>query len=77
MLGTIAGDLALTLGARGGIFIAGGIVPRMQDALDKSGFRARFVAKGRYREYLESIPTFLITDPIPAFFGLRTLLGYR
>lgn len=77
MLGTVAGDLALTTGARGGVYIAGGIVPRLVDALDKSEFRARFEAKGRYRDYLAPIPTYLITAALPAFRGLRHLLGYR
>jgi glucokinase len=77
MLGTVAGDIALTLGARGGVYIAGGIVPRLIDALDKSEFRARFEAKGRYRDYVSAIPTHLITAPLPAFRGLRHLLGYR
>jgi glucokinase len=77
MLGTVAGDLALTTGARGGVYIAGGIVPRMVDALEKSEFRARFENKGRYREYMAGIPTYVITAPLPAFRGLRHLLGYR
>ena len=77
MLGTVAGDLALTSGARGGVYIAGGIVPRLVEPLMKSEFRARFEAKGRYRDYLAAIPTYLITAPLPAFRGLRHLLGYR
>ena len=77
LLGTTAGNLALTVGARGGVFIGGGIVPRVLDACAKSGFRDRFTAKGRYRDYLEGIPTYVITDPLPALRGLRTLLGYR
>jgi len=76
-LGMVAGDLALTTGARGGVFIAGGIVPQLLEALDKSEFRARFEAKGRYKSYLAAIPTHVITDPLPAFRGLRHLLGYR
>ncbi len=60
LLGTVAGNLALTLGARGGVFIGGGIAAKLGDAIDKSGFRERFVDKGRYREYLEGIPTLLI-----------------
>jgi glucokinase len=76
-LGTVAGDLALTTGARGGVFIAGGIVPRLLDEIEKSEFRARFEAKGRYASYLGAIPTHVITDPLPAFRGLRHLLGYR
>lgn len=77
LLGVAAGNLALTLGARGGVYIAGGIVPKLLDAFEKSEFRARFEAKGRYRWYMERIPTYAITEPLPAFVGLRTLLGYR
>jgi glucokinase len=77
LLGTIAGNLAVTTGARGGVFIAGGIVPRLVEQLRASEFRARFEAKGRYRDYLAAIPTQLITAPLPAFRGLKYLLGYR
>jgi glucokinase len=77
MLGTIAANLAVTTGAHGGVYIAGGIVPRLVEQLHKSEFRARFEAKGRYRDYLKAIPTSLITAPLPAFRGLRYLLGYR
>ncbi|MGQ0595113.1 MAG: glucokinase [Gammaproteobacteria bacterium] len=73
-LGSIAGDLALTLGALGGIYLAGGILPRLADALGDSEFRERFVAKGRYRRYLESIPTHLIVHPCPALPGLCALV---
>jgi glucokinase len=76
-LGMVAGDLALITGARGGVFIAGGIVPQLLDELAKSEFRARFEAKGRYASYLGAIPTHVITAPLPAFRGLRHLLGYR
>ena len=76
LLGAAAGDLALTLGARGGVFIGGGIVPRIRAEFVRSRFRERFVSKGRYRSYLDAIPTWLITDPIPAFTGLKILLGY-
>jgi glucokinase len=77
MLGTVAGNLALTVGARGGVFVAGGIVPQMLDAFAKSGFRERFEAKGRFKDYLSDIPTHVITAELPAFRGLRALLGYR
>jgi glucokinase len=77
MLGTVASNLALTTGARGGVYIAGGIVPRILDELRKSEFRARFDQKGRYHEYLAAIPTYVITAPLPAFRGLKHLLGYR
>ena len=77
LLGTVAGNLALTVGARGGVFIGAGIVPQLIRELEASPFRERFVAKGRYRDYMESIPTFVITEPQAAFRGLRKLLGYR
>ena len=77
VLGTVAGDVALTFGARGGLYVAGGIVPKVLDAFVKSDFRARFEAKGRYRSYLEAIPTHVITADRPAFRGLRQILGYR
>jgi glucokinase len=77
MLGTVAGNLALTMGARGGVFIAGGIVPRLLDLLEHSPFRERLTAKGRYRSYLEAIPSYVLTHSHPAFVGLRSLLGYR
>jgi glucokinase len=77
MLGTVAGNLALTAGARGGVFIAGGIVPHLCEAFAKSEFRERFEAKGRYHAYLAAIPTPVIIADLPAFRGLRQLLGYR
>lgn len=73
MLGTTASNLALSLGARGGIYLAGGILPRMKRALAKSGFRARFEDKGRFKPYLESIPVWLVVHPQPAFAGLAAL----
>lgn len=74
-LGTVAGNLALTLGARGGVYIAGGIAPRLADHLERLGFRERFTAKGRHVAYMTAIPTTLILHPLPAFLGLRTLLS--
>ena len=73
MLGTVAGNLALTLGALGGVFIAGGILPRMPEALVASTFRDRFEAKGRFRDYLAPIPAWLVRHPQPAFAGLAAL----
>lgn len=77
MLGSFASDLALTAGARGGVYIAGGIIPRLRKAFAASAFRERFVAKGGHRGYLEAIPTYVITAEEPALLGLRTVLGYR
>jgi glucokinase len=69
ILGTLGGNLALTLGARGGLYIAGGIVPRMGGAFDRSPFRERFLDHGRFRDYLEAIPTFVITAPHAGLLG--------
>jgi glucokinase len=77
MLGTVAGDLALTLGARGGIYIAGGIVPRIAAFFAQSEFRARFEAKGRLGAYLAAIPTYVIERPLPALLGAAVLLKDR
>ena len=74
MLGTVAADLALTLGARGGIYIGGGIVPRLGPAFATSPFRARFEDKGRYSDYLAGVPSWVITRDVPAFAGLKALL---
>jgi glucokinase len=73
MLGTFAGDAALTFGARGGAYIAGGIAPRMLDHLANSQFRQRFEAKGRFTAYLAAIPTAVIIHPEPALAGLQWL----
>jgi len=70
MLGTIAGNLALTLGARGGVYIAGGIVPRLGADFAASRFRHCFEDKGRMRAMLADIPTYVVTHPFPAFLGL-------
>ena len=74
MLGTVAGNLALTLGSTGGVYVAGGIAPKLGELFLKSEFRERFEAKGRFRDYLAPIPTYLVTHPTPAFLGLRSIL---
>jgi glucokinase len=73
MLGTIAGNVALMFGARGGVYIAGGIAPRIVDFMARSEFRARFEHKGRFRSYLEAIPSSVIVHPAATFIGLRTI----
>ncbi|NTV86051.1 MAG: glucokinase, partial [Burkholderiaceae bacterium] len=74
-LGSVAGNLALTLGARGGLFIGGGIVPRLLTELERSSFRERFEAKGRYRDYLAAIPTWVIHAEVsPALAGVARAL---
>ena len=69
MLGAVAGDLALTYGARGGVFVSGGIAPRMAERLASGPFRRRFEDKGRLSDYVRTIPTFLVLHPYPAIVG--------
>lgn len=73
LLGTVAGNAALTFGARGGVYIAGGIAPRVVEYLAGSQFRSRFEEKGRYRSYLAATPVWVVTHPEPAFVGLQGL----
>ena len=73
-LGSFAGNVALTFGARGGLYIAGGISPRILDFLIRSDFRRRFEAKGRFQSYLEAIPSYVITHPAAALVGLKFLV---
>ncbi len=74
MLGTVAADLALTIGARGGIYIAGGIVPKLGEAFARSRFRSRFEDKGRFSGWLAEVPTFVITRRHAALLGAASLL---
>ena len=74
LLGGYAGNVALIIGARGGIWIAGGIAPRLFDRLQASPFRARFEQKGRFAGYLGQIGTAVITRPDPAIEGLAFAL---
>ncbi len=73
MLGTVAGDLALTLGATGGVYIAGGILPRFPERFASSSFRTRFEDKGRLRDFVAPIPTYLVVHPNTALLGLANL----
>lgn len=73
-LGTVAADAALAYGATGGVYIAGGIVPRLGTLFASSGFRDRFESKGRFSDLLRSVPTFVVTAEYPAFTGLKALI---
>ncbi|ODV10469.1 MAG: glucokinase, partial [Rubrivivax sp. SCN 70-15] len=75
ILGTAAANLAVTLGAFGGIYIGGGIVPRLGDYFERSPFRARFEDKGRFSDYLRAIPTFVITAEQATFVGASAILA--
>lgn len=74
LLGTCAANLAVTLGSLGGIYIGGGIVPRLGEYFDRSPFRERFEDKGRFREYVSAIPTFVITAEHATFKGASAIL---
>jgi len=72
-LGSYAGDLTLIVGAWGGVYLTGGIAPRLRPELQSGPFRARFEAKGRFDAELQQVPTHLIVRPDPAFLGLAEL----
>jgi glucokinase len=69
ILGAVAGDIALTTGARGGVYIAGGIAPRILPFLQASPFRERFERKGRFTDYMREIPTHVILHKHAALLG--------
>jgi len=75
--GATAGNLALTVGARGGIYIAGGVIPRFGDFFIASGFREKFENKGRFRTYLQPIPVFLVTRSNLGLLGAAKYLKRR
>ncbi|MGF1455733.1 MAG: glucokinase [Alphaproteobacteria bacterium] len=72
-LGAVSGNLALTLGARGGVVLTGGILPKWGDLFDRALFRQAFEAKGTFRAYNAPIPTALVTGGHPAMLGLAAL----
>ena len=74
ILGSFAGNLALTLGTFGGVFIAGGIVPRFIAYLMNSEFRTRFEAKGRFTAFNSRVPTFVVTEEQPGLIGATAYL---
>ncbi|WP_081897467.1 glucokinase [Massilia sp. BSC265] len=75
MLGTVAANLAVTLCARGGIYIGGGVVPRLGEWFARSSFRARFENKGRFSSFASRIPCFVIHAPYPALGGAAAMLA--
>ncbi|WP_339723420.1 glucokinase [uncultured Paraglaciecola sp.] len=75
ILGSFAGNLALNLGTRGGVYIGGGIAPRFTNFIKQSDFRKRFEAKGRFRDYVAGIPTFIITEPDHGLIGAMAYLN--
>jgi glucokinase len=80
IMGGFAGNLALNLACSGGVYIAGGIVPRFVEFFEKSEFREFFEQKGRFQSYLNTVPTYIITHDNPGLLGatvhLRQELGF-
>jgi len=76
LLGSVAADVALVLGARGGVYIGGGIVPRFVEALRASAFCERFDSKGRMRDYLAAMPIHVVTAEHAALWGLSAALRH-
>jgi glucokinase len=75
IMGSFGGNLALNMGTYGGVYIAGGIVPRFIDFFKSSEFRQRFEAKGRFKNYLESIPVYVVTEKQPGLLGAAAYLA--
>lgn len=75
ILGSVAGDLALAVGAEGGVYIAGGILPRMLDEFRHSDFRARFESKGRFSQYVSAMATIVVCEPYPGLIGSAALFN--
>lgn len=73
-LGSFAGNLALTMASFGGVYIAGGIVPRFIEFFEQSEFRRRFEHKGRFEDFCRSIPTYVITESQPGIIGAAVCL---
>ncbi|WP_213994867.1 glucokinase [Arsukibacterium sp.] len=73
-LGSVAGDLALTLSTFGGVYVAGGITPKLLPLMAASDFRTRFEAKGRFSAFNRQIATYIVTAPQPGLLGAAVYL---
>ena len=73
-LGGLAGDLALTLSTFGGVYVGGGIVPKLLPLLEDSEFRSRFEAKGRFTDFNRQIATYVVTAEQPGLLGCAVYL---
>lgn len=69
ILGTMVSNLACITNSFGGVYIGGGIIPKMLDYFVKSDFKSRFEDKGRFRTFLEKMPIYIILDKYPAMYG--------
>ncbi|TCS40110.1 glucokinase [Reinekea marinisedimentorum] len=77
VLGGYAGDVALAIGAKGGVYITGGIIPRFIDFFKSSEFRARFESKGRLSGFVETIPTYVVVSKQPGLLGAAAVLNRK
>ena len=73
VFGAIAGDLVLTMGAWGGVYLSGGMVPPLLRSLQHSGFRQRFEGKGRYAPAMARVPTVAVLHPQPGLLGAAAM----
>ena len=74
ILGAVTGDMVLAQGARGGVYLCGGILPRVQEFLLKSDFCAALANKGRLRDYTSSVPVWLCNSEYPGLLGAAAAL---
>jgi glucokinase len=74
LLGGVAGNVALTFGCSGGLYLGGGVLGKLGDQFDSARFHQRFVGKGRFAAYLQAIPNYLIIAEHPAFIGAAQYL---
>jgi len=74
IFGQVAGDGVLTIGALGGVYVCGGIIPRFAEYFKSSGFREAFENKGRMRGYMESVPVFVVLEPYTGLLGAAEAL---
>lgn len=77
ILGNFCADVALTIGATGGVYIAGGIIPRFVDFVKDSEFRQQFESKGRFENYMQNIPVYVVLHPQPGLLGAAVALEHH
>ncbi|MCR3754604.1 MAG: glucokinase [Candidatus Westeberhardia cardiocondylae] len=81
LMGRFGGNLALNMGTFGGVYIAGGIIPKFLQFFSQSNFREAFEDKGRFTKYLKNIPVYLITHKQPGLLGagthIRQNMGFK
>ena len=75
ILGSTSGDIALVVGARGGVYVTGGVAVALVEHIPEGGFRERFEAKGRFVDYMAAIPTFVMLEPYTALIGAASLIA--